>query len=205
MQNNNRFILILLLTIFVSAASISKAECDGFYLAGRLGSAKIELEDKRSGVSDSVSNYIVDKRRFLASGGIGYRYKHFRAELEYIWRKKNSDTVGGITTGTFRSSSYMFVVYYDLFPYSWFTPYIDAGVGYSRNHLRFYNNAVDVAYRIKDNSFTWSLGAGLSLKVTNRLNVDLGYRYYDMGELSALNGDTDLTNQEIYVGLRYVL
>jgi opacity protein-like surface antigen len=60
---------------------------------------------------------------------------------------------------------------------------------------------------MKDNSFTWSLGAGISAKITNRLNMDIGYRYYDMGdgELNVYNGKTETDAHEVYMGLRYVL
>ncbi len=198
--------IILLLTFaFALQAHTAFAECDGFYLAGRVGQAKYKLEDSRSGVNSSHSDYIVDKKRLLLSGAVGYRYKHFRAELEYIYRKKNSKQITEFTKGSFRSPSYMFVIYYDFFPYTWFTPFVNAGIGYTRSKLRFSNSSVDIDYKIKENAFTWSLGAGISAKVTNRLNVDLGYRYYDMGELSAFNGKTDLDDQEIYLGLRYVL
>lgn len=198
-------IISVLAIAFILQAGTALAECDGFYLAGRVGQAKYKLEDDRSGVDSSHSNYVVDKRRLLLSGAVGYRYEHFRAELEYIWRKKNSKQLTEFTDAKFKSPSYMFVVYYDLFPYSWFTPFVNAGIGYTRSKLQFNNSSVDVAYKIKENAFTWSLGAGISAKVTNRLNVDLGYRYYDMGELSTFNGKTNLDDQEVYLGLRYVL
>ena len=100
----------------------------------------------------------------------------------------------------------MFVVYYDFFPYTWFTPFVNAGIGYTNNKLTIRNTSVDVTHNIKANSFTWSLGAGISAKITNRLNMDLGYRYYDMGDdLNKHNGKTETTDQEIYMGLRYVL
>lgn len=193
----------------VSCATIgtAKAECDGFYLAGRLGTAEYKLEDDRGEVSSNPSDYVVDKERFFASGALGYRYKHVRAELEYIWRESNTDDIGTITEGTFKTHSYMFALYYDFFPYSWFTPYVNAGIGYTRSKLSLLNKTVGINHELKDNSFMWSLGAGISVKVTNRLNVDLGYRYFDMGDsdLDTFNGKTTLENQEVYLGLRYVM
>ena len=52
----------------------------------------------------------------------------------------------------------------------------------------------------KPTRLTWSVGGGLSVKVTNRFNVDAGYRYYDMGSIK----HADITAHEIYTGLRYV-
>jgi opacity protein-like surface antigen len=205
-MTKNKFILGFLAVASLFVAESAKAECDGFYLAARGGMAKIEVDDSRGGVDNSYSDYVVDKKRFMASGALGYRYKHVRGELEYVWRKKNDETVAGFTTGEFKSQSYMFVLYYDFFPYYWFTPFVNAGVGYTQNRLSFYNSTVDVKHSIKDDSFTWSLGAGISAKITNRWNVDLGYRYYDMGDgLAVYNGKTDVTDHEVYLGLRYVL
>ncbi len=202
-------ILTFLAIAALSCASIktANAECDGFYLAGRIGVAEYKLEDDRSNVNSSPSDYVVDKERLFASGALGYRYKHVRGEFEYIWRKKNTDNIGSITEGTFETNSYMFALYYDFFPYSWFTPYINAGIGYTRSKLSLYNKTVGINHKLKDNSFMWSLGAGISVKVTNRLNVDLGYRYFDMGnsDLNEYNGKTTLENQEVYLGLRYVM
>ena len=195
----------LIATIFV--ATNSYAECDGFYLAGRIGQAKIEVEENRSGFNNYSNDGLTNKKRLVLSGAIGYRHEHWRAELEYIWRKKNEKNVTEFTKSGFRSQSYMFVVYYDFFPYTWFTPFVNAGIGYSNNKLNIRNTTVDVTHNIKAESFTWSLGAGISAKITNRLNMDVGYRYYDMGdgELNIYNGKTETTAQEVYMGLRYVL
>lgn len=198
-----KFILFLT-TAFILQTSVALAECDGFYIAGRVGQAKYKLEDSRS-VSDH-SDYVIDKKRLLLSGAIGYRYEHFRAEIEYIWRKKNSKSITEFTKAQFKSPSYMFVVYYDFFPYSWFTPFVNAGIGYTQSRLKYSNSSVGFSQTVKGDSFTWSLGAGISAKITNRWNADLGYRYYNMGDdLSKYNGKTDLEDQEIYLGLRYVL
>jgi opacity protein-like surface antigen len=200
-------ILTLLTFVAISLATtkIANAECDGFYLAGRLGMAKYTIEDARGSFNDAKD--IVDKDRFLASGALGYRHKHVRAELEYIWRDDNKGIVGDITDISFESQSYMFALYYDFFPYTWFTPYVNAGVGYTKSKVAIKNITTGDSYKFKDNSFMWSLGAGISVKVTNRLNVDVGYRYFDMGntDLKVYGGKTTLENQEIYLGMRYVL
>lgn len=92
MTNNKIFTAILALA-FIFTAGKAAAECDGFYLAGRAGYAEYEVDDDRSGVGNGFSHYIVDKKRFIASGGIGYRHEHFRTEIEYMWRKANSENI----------------------------------------------------------------------------------------------------------------
>ena len=196
----------LLTAFLILTSKVSFAECDGFYLAGRIGQAKIEVEDAR-GLDESASDGVINKKRLFLSGAIGYRHEHWRAELEYIWRKKNEKSVTEFSKVNFKSNSYMFVVYYDFFPYTWFTPFISAGIGYTDNKLTIKNTSVDTTLNIKADSFTWSIGAGISAKITNRLNMDIGYRYYDMGdgELNIYNGKTETTDHEVYMGVRYVL
>ena len=198
------FLFALFATVLLSA-NFAYAGCGGFYLAGRAGGARIELKD-HSSLDRGSSNYVVNKDRFIAGGALGYRYKHMRAEAEYTWRhKKDGAVTNGINTANTKSQSYMFVVYYDFFPYFWFTPFIDAGVGMTQNHLKVKDRVSGATiHSVKDDEFTWSVGGGISLKLTNRWNADFGYRYYDMGKLSVLNGKTDVKDQEVYAGLRYV-
>jgi opacity protein-like surface antigen len=198
-----KIISIFFAALLSFVAKNSYAECDGFYLASRIGQAKINVEDDR-GVDEGASSTI-SKKRLMLSGAIGYRHEHWRAELEYIWRKKNSKNLGGITDVDFKSQSFMFMVYYDFLPYTWFTPYVNAGFGYTRNKLNLSIPLVGAKYDVKGNNLAWSLGAGISAKVTNRLNVDAGYRYLDMGDLDTLNGKTETTDHEVYMGVRYVL
>ena len=122
-----------------------------------------------------------------------------------MWRKANSENISNYAKGKFRSQSYMFIVYYDFFPYSWFTPFVDAGIGWTNHKLTMSYPVSGVKFKMDDDSFTWSLGAGISAKLTNRLNLDVGYRYYDMGDLDEFNAKTSVTYQEVYVGVRYIL
>lgn len=205
MTKNFKIFSIVLVFALIFFAKAAMAGCDGFYLAGRIGGMKYDVDDNKGEISNIVSNYIVDKKLFIANGGFGYRYDHFRAELAYIWRKDNSRGVGDYFRGRLKSYSYMFIVYYDFFPNYWFTPYVDAGAGYTQHKLRLSNRDSHLSYSADDDSFTWSLGGGLSAKLTSRLNLDVGYRYYDLGDLSVRTGKAAINTQEVYMGLRYIL
>lgn len=204
----NKFILALLAGTFLGSNAM--ADCNGFYLGGRGGIVKHHYSDKGDGGFDSDG---LDKNRLMLSGALGYRYNYFRTELEYVWRdkseKKNHDV--SPTTGqsvnsshTFKSYSYMLNGYFDFAPYRWFTPYVSAGIGFTsmkysdKYDLPVGSHTVNGNY--KPTKFTWSVGGGLSVKVTNRFNVDAGYRYYDMGSIR----HADITAHEFYTGLRYV-
>ncbi len=190
------------IALVAAFAMPAHAECDGWYGALRAGVVQHDVSD--SGDIADISGDNLDDNRLMISGALGYRYEHFRGELEYVWRKYTDDevTTDNLSdTIKFKSYSYMFNVYYDLLPYNWWSPYVGAGLGYTR--LKYSNVDTNWGYsngKYKEGNFTWALGAGVSVKVTNRFNVDLGYRYYDMGSMK----HADITAQELYGGVRYV-
>jgi len=193
-------------TLCFTLASEAKAECDGLYLALRAGVSNPDIGDSNT----SGDRLDIDDNLLMISGALGYRYTYFRAEVEYIWHDKSkhsSSTAVPLPDGSnlvtstsakFDYKSYMFNVYYDLAPYTWFTPYLQAGIGLTQMEYTF--NYADGSNKYDEDNFTWSLGAGISAKMTNRLNLDIGYRYFDMGKI----GDGRVHNHEVYGGVRYV-
>ncbi len=209
----NKFILALLAGTFL--ASNAMADCNGFYLGGRGGIVKHDYSKKgNSGINSDG----LDKNRLMLSGALGYRYNYVRAELEYVWRDKSQKSYGDDASGdqydpsfqgkrTFKTQSYMLNGYFDFAPYRWFTPYVSAGIGLTEMNYKDNYSSNSGGSSTKTNNgnykptrFTWSVGGGLTVKVTNRFNVDAGYRYYDMGSIK----HADITAHEIYSGLRYV-
>lgn len=200
------------LVLGMGIASEAWADCNGFYLGARAGIVKHDMDDPKGGETPNGANDF-DKARFMMSGALGYRYNYVRAELEYVWRDKvkNSFTEDGTLHNkqNFRTHSYMLNGYFDLAPYHWITPYVGAGIGYSK--LKYSSSYTDSDSGISfsgphhdKNKFTWSVGGGLSIKVTNRFNVDAGYRYYDFGDLKQGDEKTGVKAHEVYGGVRYV-
>ena len=192
-----------------SLANVAFASCDGPYLAVRGGVSNHSLGDKDENVATD-KKLDVDDNSMMLSGAIGYRWGYFRLEAEYVYRKDTEDSELKITQGLtstfvtrrsaeFSSESYMANLYWDLSPYTMFTPYLSGGLGLTKLEYTFQNTGLPSITYDEDN-FTWSVGAGLSAQVTTRFNIDVGYRYYDMGELA----DGDIHNHEVYGGMRYV-
>ncbi len=184
------------LVLGLSLAMPAMAECNGIYVAGRGGIFKNHFKKKQT----HINNYKLDDAELMISGAIGYRYDYWRTELEYVWRDKNDfndEHVGA----NFKSYSGMWNNYIDILPYEWISPYVGVGLGFTK--LKYSAKDKDDNYVFESNkktNFTWSVGGGVTLKVTNRVNVDAGYRYYDIGSF----GRNDVTLQEVYGGLRYV-
>lgn len=183
----------------LTVASSAMADCNGFYLAGRGGVVKHDYDHKKT--IAGVSSNGINKNRLMLSGALGYRYDYFRTELEYVWRDKSEKTLANVQKYSFKSQSGMLNAYFDMAPYSWISPYVSGGIGFTKMEYKDKDLISGESYRNYDSThFTWSLGAGLTVKVTSRFNVDAGYRYYDMGSL----GHADVTAHEIYGGVRYV-
>lgn len=188
------------------------ASCDGPYLAVRGGVANHTLGDKDENVATD-KKLEIDDNSLMLSGALGYRYKYFRIEGEYVWRKDSESSTTSVVqdpwggpaslssrTSEFSSKSYMANIYWDMSPYTMFTPYLSAGLGITSLEYTFkMNDSYANTVKYDEDNFTWSVGGGLSAQVTTRFNIDLGYRYYDMGELES----GAVHNHEVYGGLRY--
>ena len=118
------------LALMLATSSVAEAR-DGFYLSGRGGMAWNRLNSKR----DSSTKKKITKLDHVPmySGAVGYKYKYFRGEVEYIWRKEGEEhiTNDGMegTTETVESKSLMFNAYIDFLPNYWISPYIGGGIG----------------------------------------------------------------------------
>ena len=164
----------------------------------------------------------------ILGAGIGYHINdHIRTDATLAYRGwyeyEGATTIGATTlSGSADISSVVGMVnaYYDIGHYDRFTPYVGGGIGFSSNHVKSANlalNGVNVG-GIDGNthtSFAWQLGAGTAINVAQGIALDVGYRYIDMG--TAKTGDTatisgtpipgatlqgNLRASEVQVGLR---
>lgn len=185
------------LVLGLTLAAPVMAECNGIYVAGRGGVFKNDFKKKQTHEFEQKD---MDKSKLMLSAAVGYRYDYWRTELEYVWRD-NNERENEFQKRTFRTYSGMWNNYIDIFPYEWISPYAGVGIGYTKlkysakDKIEGFDHGSN-----KKSNFTWSVGGGLTVKVTNRINVDAGYRYYDIGSF----GHEDVTLQEVYGGLRYV-
>ena len=192
------------LVLGLAVATDAMADCNGLYVGIRTGSAKHDYSKKNHMNMNNLDSHV-----WMLSGALGYRYDYYRTELEYVWRDKDKWTVnfdGAQTKLSFQTNSYMWNHFIDILPYNWWSPYVGAGIGFTKmkyhDKTRTFDGEEDKASMFNNTPtrFTWSVGGGLTLKVTNKFNVDAGYRYYDMGAIHKM----DVKAHEFYGGLRYV-
>ena len=218
----------------------------GWYLRGHIGMSNQQLGSLYNVLFDTTDNLeFIDEGSFDAGGvygvGIGYQFNHwlrFDATAEYrgkthfsaLDRYETVDdgdptTFDGTNDYTAKKSELLFLAnaYADLGEFHGIVPYIGAGIGASRNTIHNFrdvnvpNGGVAFAHDDSRWNLAWALHAGVGIKATDRLTIDLGYSYLDLGD--ARTGDIvasdgtntvdnpmhfrDITSHDFKVGLRY--
>ena len=154
------------------------------------------------------------------------RGKGFRADLSYTFRS-SADLVGVPPTApitdpihtSINPHALMVNAYYDFSNSAPIRPYVGAGIGAARLSLDDVSvvngNTVTFAGNEQWN-FAWQLMAGVGIPLTERMMLDVGYRYVNLGDIgttatafqsgvatgtSTLDFD-DLTSHEARFGVR---
>lgn len=165
---------------------------------------------------------------FSLGGGIGYQInRYLRTDLtadywfKSDFRGTSSGICGGVPCTSTDASSYKALLllanaYVDLGTYHGVTPYVGAGIGgayvmWDDLHNTI-NGGTDVHEGAKSWRFAWAIMAGASYCLTERLNLDAGYRFTRIhgGRMFEESGigvgpgfDKGFNVQEVRAGLRY--
>jgi opacity protein-like surface antigen len=179
----------------------------GWYVRGDIGSRWGLLGDvDAAGVStsdDKLGNGLT------AGGGIGIKSSFLRADItaDYAFPAKYTGTL--VAPNDIRAKIQSINVlangYLDLGTWYKLTPYIGAGAGMAMVKVTDVQGAAGA-----DNSrwnFAWAGMAGLAWTVSPNLQVDLGYRYLNVGKAES-GGPAPVTfdnvaGHEVRIGLRW--
>jgi opacity protein-like surface antigen len=224
-------------------------EVSGWYLRGDIGFSNQNVGSLfNSNYSGYTTVTSVDKgfdAAPLFGLGIGYsfnRWLRFDATGEYRGAANfHGLDVGALPGGGFADDRYTasksewtFLLngYVDLGTWYNFTPFVGAGVGFSRNTI---SNFGDFSTCINSSScagnggsdafggtastwnFAWALHAGLAYQLSQNVTLELAYRYIDLGkarsgDLVAFDGTNNiynpmefnhLTSNDVKLGLRF--
>ncbi|PSJ62433.1 outer membrane protein [Pseudaminobacter soli (ex Li et al. 2025)] len=216
-----------------------------WYIRGYLGMTNQRLGELRSDLYNDptiVAYGWHDKGGFSSSplfgGGIGYQYNDWvRGDVTLEYRGAADfnalDWVdhggGNAYTNEFhaKKSEWLFLAngYVDLGEFGPFVPYVGAGIGTSRNTISQFRdvNVMNRGGAWADSdaqwNFAWALHAGLGIKATDRMTIDLGYSFVNLGNARtgpeinydpvANPGPYDgvqfhrLTSHDLKLGIRY--
>lgn len=216
-------------------------EFSGWYLRGDIGMSNQSvksLSNPAASVAMVSSSYGFDAAPIIGLG-VGYYFNdwlrfdltgEYRGRANFHGREiyattpsPSTDEYGGA------KSEWLFLAnaYVDLGTWNNLTPFIGAGIGFSRNAIHNFqdschacgggvaNTGISFAEDAAKWNFAWALHAGLSYKVSKNFAVELSYRYLDLGKattgnLVAFNGAQNLpgstfdklTSHDIRIGLR---
>lgn len=232
----------LALTVGLPAAQAPAQEFNSMYIApkivfsrktGDMSSAKWFNDDGWSrgvlGGSDHDNSFGFG----LAIGNDFSLYAGYpiRMEFEYVYHGEGkfgngpsviyNNTKTQIASQSFKIKAHSFMVngFYDIDLGAIATPYVGGGLGLaylksdysSKSHVSG-EESVHVKTSNNDWSFAWNLGAGVSFAINDLTALDVGYRYYDLGEAEPGSVNTsgyrgspkiDMTSHELSVGLRF--
>ncbi|SPZ65998.1 Adhesin/invasin protein PagN [Serratia quinivorans] len=200
--------------------------------AGYYGSAKyLQIEQRAKEMNTSsrpgVGQFVSGKEKEHLGGAAiaaGYQFGNgWRTEGEYTFKQKTEYTSGSTTfAGSFNHlqtdvQRLMFNVYRDYALGYNISLYGTAGLGVSKIKAGGWqgNPAREYASSTQSN-LTYAIGAGVSYAPIERINIDLGYRYVDMGKIESGYNDfanarglkdeqmkARLVSNEFTLGMRY--
>ena len=185
------------------AISSSSAKDNNYYIKADVGIAKSEKIKSDQNFYKNSGNKSFNSSP-VYSLGFGYKINDkLRSEVVYsyidlkykrnIASEKNPTMIPeykqkvNIQTG-------MINLFYDVATYQKLTPYIGFGLGYAKIDpkeasviSKMGNTSYNASYQSnKSENLTYALMSGLSINMTDRINVDIGYKFQDFGKAKPL-------------------
>jgi opacity protein-like surface antigen len=205
-------------------------EFGGWYIRGDIGMTNQAVKTIDNALFATAVNLNIRDLNFesgmLFGAGVGYRWNtwlRFDVTGEYRgeagFHGLDTYTVAGVArfnNYTAKKSEWLFLanVYADLGTWHSVTPFVGAGLGFSRIGIHSFrdmgtDNAVptlafgESAYKW---NFAWALHAGISWELTKHTTIELAYRYVYLGDgqsgdLVSFDGNNAIYNPMIFKGL----
>ena len=221
----NKFFLLAGVTSFVATAA-NAADITP-YVSAKLMYSMVKADAVETWQAENYTDKVKEKAddnvlgaSFAFGAQTKIAYGALRSELEIALRptasKKYSDSEWGdnwknsVTTNTL-----MLNLYYDIDTGTNITPYVGAGIGFAslKGEFKYNDGAEAEKVSKRKTNLAWSLGAGVAYNLTDHVAVDLGYRYIDMGNVTAkqsypeynamVKHKFDAKAHEVMFGVRY--
>ncbi len=200
------------------APVVEEVVSNPWYIAARIGAAF--SEDASFGTSGTSVSTDFDAGPEI-SGAIGYKFDtgsplsyRIEAELGYMILDVDSHAVAGVgnfsggdasgETNTFYGLANAYAQY-DL---GYTSPYVTAGLGYAQTEFDgFSTSGTGEVLDDTGTGLIWQVGVGTSFTLTDRIDLDIGYRYSGIEDVgvSAVDGtssDVDLRSHKVLLGVR---
>lgn len=217
----------LLLTNLLLISSPIFASDEGYYASVKIANSDQKAKSMNTSLRPGIGQFVAgdDKEsKITPSIAAGYNFKNnWRTEAEYSFSKKYEYTSGSTNFPTslnhhkVKTQSLFLNAYRDFDVYQNISVYGSVGLGVAKIESKGWQGIESRQYGSNtDTNLAYSLGAGVSYKPIQEVNIDLGYRYIDLGKTeSGLNNFTNvrglqdeqmkasLEKSEFYLGFRY--
>jgi opacity protein-like surface antigen len=210
-------------------------ETGGWYLRGDIGFSNQKVDELTSPAYTPAVTVLKKEVDAAPFGGLGFGYQFnnwFRVDVTGEYRGgaafRGLDTYGAGSNDYWGTKSeWLFLgnAYIDLGTWWCFTPFVGAGIGYSRNTIsnwRDINNQTGATAYADTNSqweMAWALHAGVAYQVTSNFTAEFAYRYVSLGDFASsdmigFNGTNstynplqlnDVTSHDFKLALRWKL
>jgi len=168
---------------FFFSAPVYSAE--GLYVSGNLGFAMLSDSDLTDSTVPGITVNTEFDTGLALCAALGYDFNRFRVEGEISYQENDVDKIGapGVfldATGESVALSFLINGYYDFINNSAFTPYISVGLGFAQVEF----NDLDISglgfsgSNDEDTVFAYQLGIGVGYAVTEKVTIDVKYRYF---------------------------
>ena len=179
-----------LLSVMATLCCYEASTANDFYVRTDIGFSKSTKIDNKQ------TFYKKGGEKRLNSGitysfGLGYKFNdHFRTELAYN-KVNNLKYSTKVTTDReykqkIKLQAIMLNSYYDISSAYKIRPYVGIGLGYANikpGEAWRTSSSNAMTYKAKNsNNFTYSLITGVSTNITDKLNLDIGYKFQDYGK-----------------------
>ncbi len=186
----------LLLSLLVAGMWATPAVAETYVSAsaglGMLGNSEA------TGAGYTVTDFMEYKSGVPLGVAVGIKSDEYRVEGAIGYQSHKVDTMAGTAVTTDDSVSllsFMANGYRDFsIKDSKFSPYLMAGVGLVSV------KPTDIASK---SGFIWQAGAGVGIKASERVTVDLGYRYFNAASYTVDDIDLSLAGSNLLAGVRY--
>jgi len=224
----NKIALLTLASLLCANHAMAATSDEGYYVSAKYLSTEQHASDQDLSSRPGVGQFVGGKEKDRLDGAslaAGYQYGNgWRTEGEYSFRQKSEFTSGSTTFPSsynhlqLKTERLMVNVYRDYDLGYGISLFGTAGVGVAKVNAGGWQGVSSREYADStQNNLAYSLGAGLSYSPLERLSIDVGYRYTDMGKVesgyntfSNVRGLKDeqmkarLTASEFTLGARYL-
>ena len=198
---------ILVLVFGSGFAGAQYASGDGFYATAKGGLSVL----RGSALDGTGLNFTVENDSGWAGMlGFGYRYPSgLRGELELGYRQGDVDSIAGVNaSGRSELLSVMANALFDIDIDAPVTPFVGLGLGAARIDAEGFSPVGASRVDDSDTAFAFQIMGGLAYRLSERVSVTLGYRYFLMPDVdyaadSGTRFDTSYRSHDLLVGLRF--